>query len=180
MFRGFEWDENRGDLISDEYRQHGIAMNVPAFEPARHVTRAEYVKMLVRALSYQYRAEWTFTPFTDVDENMWYAEYIHFAVKNGWIDGYSDNTFRPNAPITRAEAAKILVHAINIPTRNIWDTEVKLSSPFSDVPYDSPFTPSIAALKENKVISWRTLTTYAPDEYILRSEVSRIIYRTFL
>lgn len=35
-------------------------------------------------------------------------------MKNGWVDGYEDGTFRPDAPITRAEAAKILARAIKL------------------------------------------------------------------
>lgn len=60
---------------------------------------------------------------------MWYAEYIKFAVANGWINGYRDGDFRPNAPITRDEAAKILSRAIQLNTK---DTDIA-STPFTDV-----------------------------------------------
>lgn len=173
MFRGLEKDEQMNGQTFEEYKKFGIAINDNAFEPTRNVTRAEYVKMLVRALSCRYQKEGTNTPFSDVDENMWYAEYINFATNHGWINGYEDGTFRPNAPITRAEAAKILANAIQL-------QKGTQDSSFSDVPSSSVFTPYIEALKDSKIISGRTETTYAPDAYIPRTEVSRIIYRTFL
>ncbi len=84
--------------------------------------------------------------FKDTDKNMWYAEYIAFAVKNDWITGYSDGTFRPNALITRAEAAKILARAIKlrIPPRTF--------SSFLDVPNTNVFVPYIESLREKRII----------------------------
>lgn len=148
MFRGLEKDEQMNGQTFEEYKKFGIAINDTSFEPSRNVTRAEYVKMLVRALSCRYQKEGTNTPFSDVDESMWYAEYINFATNHGWINGYQDGTFRPDAPITRAEAAKILANAIQLETQ----TSGTVQSSFSDVPDNSVFTPYIEALKENKII----------------------------
>lgn len=39
---------------------------------------------------------------------MWSAKYIYSAYKEKYIGGYEDNTFKPNNPITRAEAVKII------------------------------------------------------------------------
>ena len=74
MYRGLEKDE------------FGIAINDYQFEPNRNVTRAEYIKMLVRALSCRYQKEGTNTPFSDVESTKWYAEYINFATNHGWIN----------------------------------------------------------------------------------------------
>lgn len=112
--------------------------------------------------------------FPDVSQDTWYAEYITFAVKNRWINGYTDGDFRPDAPITRAEAAKILANAIKL------TSSTKFSSSFKDVPKDSTFVPYIELLKNKKIISGKTKTTYEPNAKISRTEVSRLIYKTFL
>ena len=179
MYRGLEKEEQMSAQTFLEYKRFGIAINDRAFEPNQNVTRAEYVKMLVRALSCRYQKEGTNTPFSDVAESMWYAEYINFATNHGWISGYGDSTFRPDAPITRAEAAKILANAIQLKV-NIGTSTQNIQSSFSDVPNNSVFTPYIEALKDSKVISGRTKTTYAPNDYIPRTEASRLVYRTFL
>jgi large repetitive protein len=173
MYRGIEKTEASSGQTFLEYRKFGVAINDTAFEPTRPVTRAEYVKMLVRSLSCRYAYIGTDSGFNDVDQNKWYAEYIAFGVRNGWMNGYEDGGFHPDAPITRAEAAKILTNAIKLQTS-------KASSSFTDVTDVSDFTPYIEALRSNKILLGTTVKTFEPDKNIPRTEVSRIIYRTFL
>ena len=90
------------------------------------------------------------------------------------MSGYPDGTFHPDPPITRAEVAKILVNAIKL------EKNPNGTSSFADVAATSDFAPYIEALKDNKIISGTTSTTYDPNRNIPRTEVSRIIYRTFL
>jgi hypothetical protein len=174
MFRWLEQSEKVIGQTYTEYQKFGIALNDESFEPFRAITRAEFVKMLVRSLSCRYSFVWTESNFDDVDKDMWYAEYITFAVKNGWINGYNDWTFRPNKLITRAEAAKILARAIKlrIPPRT--------TSSFIDVPQENVFIPYIESLKDKRIIEWKTESTFEPESLIVRSEASRIIYKTFL
>ncbi|MCX6807833.1 MAG: glycosyl hydrolase family 18 protein [Patescibacteria group bacterium] len=47
--------------------------------------------------------------FRDVQADDWFATLVTKAKYSGWINGYPDNTFRPNAQITRAEAIKIFL-----------------------------------------------------------------------
>ena len=175
MFRGMEKDEMNLGQTYEEYKKYGVVNNVTQFQPNRNVTRAEFVKMLVRSLSCRYTYLGKDTPFPDVDKNMWYAEYIKFAVENKWINGYKDGTFRPNAPITRDEAAKILARAIQLDTSNTKSA----NSSFSDVPNTSEFIPYIETLKSHGVMKGRNSNTFAPKEFIPRTETSRMIYRTF-
>ena len=45
--------------------------------------------------------------FADIDESQWFYEQVKGAVKYGWINGYTDGTFRPHATITRGEVTAI-------------------------------------------------------------------------
>lgn len=45
--------------------------------------------------------------FHDVPKNFWAANYIGYVQQFGIISGYADGSFRPNAPVTRAEFAVI-------------------------------------------------------------------------
>ncbi|MBQ2942829.1 MAG: S-layer homology domain-containing protein [Clostridia bacterium] len=51
--------------------------------------------------------------FTDVAEDASYLEAVTMLSKLGIINGYEDGTFLPDNTITRAEAAKVLVCALN-------------------------------------------------------------------
>lgn len=46
--------------------------------------------------------------FKDVSKSHWAYDAIEEAKENGWINGHSDGTFRPNEPVTRAQLAVIL------------------------------------------------------------------------
>ena len=43
----------------------------------------------------------------------WFKETIDIASSNGIVEGYLDGTFKPNAPITRAEIAAIMADLNN-------------------------------------------------------------------
>ncbi len=77
-----------------------------SFRPNASITRAEFTKI---AVSFFKHAGWASSnPFNDVPDSAWYAEFVKTAAELGLIDGYEDGTFRPNAPITRAEACTIV------------------------------------------------------------------------
>ena len=73
------------------------------FRPNDPITRGEFA----RALLYIDRANDKVAPFADVKGHE-FEEAINQAFGNGRINGYPDGTFRPDAPIQRAEAARIL------------------------------------------------------------------------
>ena len=75
------------------------------FRPNEPITRGEFA----RALFYIDKANSSKTTLKDIEGHK-YQEAIERAYANGHINGYPDGTFRPDAPITRAEAVKILNH----------------------------------------------------------------------
>ena len=72
------------------------------FRPNDTITRAEFVAMSMRFADEpgSYR-----NPFTDVSSSAWYFEAVTGAAYYGWLEGYPDGTFKPDANITRAEVA---------------------------------------------------------------------------
>ena len=75
-----------------------------SFRPNATVTRAEFAAMAAR---FDTEAKPVDTPFTDLT-GCWAADEIAKAYGKGWVNGYGDNTFRPNGPITRAEAVTLI------------------------------------------------------------------------
>ncbi|SFL93330.1 Cadherin-like beta sandwich domain-containing protein [Paenibacillus sp. 1_12] len=82
------------------------------FEPDQSVTRAEFTAMVMRSLGLapQSRA----IPYGDVTASDWFGPIVAEASNYGLISGYEDQTFRPNLPISRAEATAILNKAWTI------------------------------------------------------------------
>lgn len=75
------------------------------FRPEQAVSRAEFTAIAVRFANGTYTGRKT---FTDVNQDDWYFDQVMSATGLGWIKGYKDGTFRPDAPILRAEAAAVV------------------------------------------------------------------------
>lgn len=73
------------------------------FRPDAPVTRAEFAAIASR---FEKLTEGS-KSFADVPDTYWAARYINFAATRGWVTGYSDGTFKPENPITRAEVAAV-------------------------------------------------------------------------
>ena len=74
------------------------------FAPERTITRAEFTVMAMRFARLPEGGE---NPFSDVSSSDWFHDQVVGAAQYGWITGYTDGTFRPEATITRAEVAAI-------------------------------------------------------------------------
>lgn len=48
-------------------------------------------------------------------EGHWAKDAVRIGVQNGWVSGYPNGTFRPDSPITRAEAVALLNRAFGRP-----------------------------------------------------------------
>ena len=83
-----------------------------SFRPSQSVTRAEFVTMANKFFDRSGGAEFGCS-FADVNEDDWFFADVATAEKASYISGYPDSTFRPNALITREEAAVILCKLTN-------------------------------------------------------------------
>lgn len=81
------------------------------FRPDDFITRAEFVKIVNNAFSFEETAE---ISFTDVKEENWYYEEIQKAYKEGDIIGVSETLFAPEDYITREQAAIVLSRLLNL------------------------------------------------------------------
>ncbi len=80
------------------------------FKPNSNITRAEFVTMAMK-IDRVVNSSKSFKDMSDAD---WYAEYVKSAAEKGYATGYLDGTFRPNNPITRAEAVTIINSIIGL------------------------------------------------------------------
>ena len=78
--------------------------------PGGSITRAEATTIFFRLLTEESRSQFWTTEnrYSDVSAGQWYNNAVSTMTRAGIVNGYPDGTFRPNAPITRAEMAKII------------------------------------------------------------------------
>ena len=75
------------------------------------VTRGALARMLVSYSTYRESvgSQGTVgTLFTDLPGTSPYAPYVRIAVQNGWMNGYTDGSFRPDNAVTLEEAVKLM------------------------------------------------------------------------
>lgn len=103
-------DEDALGLNTDDHFAYIIGYPDGTVQPNGQITRAEATTIFFRLLTEESRsANLTKTNgYTDVASDAWYNTAVSTMTKAGIVDGYPDGTFRPDAPITRAEMAKII------------------------------------------------------------------------
>ena len=140
-------------------------------KPNNNITRAEVATIFFRLLTDESRAYyWSQTnDYSDVSADDWFNNAVSTMANAGIITGYPDGTFRPNAPITRAEFAAI---AARFSDR----TDVYGKS-FSDVK-DSHWAKKYISMAQG--LGWITGYpdgTFKPDKSITRAEAMTLINR---
>ena len=100
---GGHWAQ--GTII--QWTSNGYIAGYPdgTFKPDNSITRAEFVVMVNKAMGYNKRGN---AYFSDVSAAHWAYAEIMKGVEAGYITGNGDGTFRPDAPVTRQEAAVMI------------------------------------------------------------------------
>lgn len=95
-----------------------------SFRPLSPITRAEFATFLARAQAQAQQAQKAQTTITasaitapsfpDLPEGYWAREAIALAAAGGWMNGFSDGSFRPEAYITGKEVIAAIVRAAGL------------------------------------------------------------------
>jgi len=93
----------------------GVGKPAPQFAGKRNVTRGEFVALLLRAMGRSAESEEgaVKNAYKDVPSTAWYAGYVTRAKQVGLVDGTAAR-FYPDRPVTREEAAIMLVRAAGL------------------------------------------------------------------
>jgi hypothetical protein len=138
------------------------------FRPERPVTRAEAVSMLVRAFGYTKHKT---IVFVDLPNTFWAYDAISLGAQAGIIQGYPDNTVRPDQPLTRIEMAVLFANAMKISGKQ------RGNQPFEDVRTDHWATPILKQMKAEGWITGFEDGTYRPDQWSTRAEFAVMLTR---
>ena len=87
------------------------------FRPNEAITRAELAAMLAQFADIKSAAN----SFNDVSARHWASDEIAVCAKMGWINGYPDGSFRPDATITRAEMMAMINRALDRTPKSVSD-----------------------------------------------------------
>jgi len=100
----FAWAKDAVEILAGK----GIICGTgQGFEPQKHISRAEFAHLLVKAQNLSQEPGIPVV-FSDVCSSDWFAADISTAYKHKLISGYTDGTFKPLEIISRSEMAIIL------------------------------------------------------------------------
>ena len=158
---------------TDDHYSYLIGYADGTVRPNGKITRAEVATIFFRLLDDDTRAKYwsSKNDFSDVSADKWYNNAVSTLSRMGVIGGYADGTFRPNAPISRAEFAKIAVSF----TQNNGSAVYNY---FTDVKTTDWFAPYVTAAKDAGLIEGYSDGSFKPESKITRAEACAIVNRT--
>lgn len=109
--------------------------------------------------------------YYDVPTGYWAANEIKVLTAKGVLTGDGSGIFKPNDNVSRAEAATIIARALKL-------APVK-SSAFKDVPASHWAAGNINAVMKAGIVNGRSPGYFAPNEYITRGEISKLLTNAF-
>ena len=159
-------------LNKDDHVAYIIGYSDGTVRPNGRITRAEVATIFFRLLTDDTRQRnWSSeNTFSDVSADKWYNNAVSTLCHMGVLGGYSDGTFRPNAPITRAEFAKIAVSFAQANGSAVY-------SYFTDVKTTDWFAPYVTAAKDSSLIEGYSDGSFKPENRITRAEACAIVNR---
>ena len=162
------------DVVLYAY-ENGLMTGTSAdtFAPNTATTRGMIVSMLAR-LEGVTNAE--SAGFTDVAESDWYATAVNWAASEGIVNGFEDDTFRPNAPITREQMAAILY---NYADYKGYDVSARADlSDYADAASISSWAEDVLAWANAEgLINGMTATTIDPQGATTRAQTAAMFER---
>jgi len=145
--------------VNDTETENPVSNTEPEKDTSVESTSSE-IKTIVNASE---------TVFSDISGH-WAESRIKQAVKIGFVTGYQDGTFKPNATITRAEFATLLNNAM----KNQSTAEIKLK----DIKESDWYYKQIQKAVAVGFFSGYDDNTFRPNNPITRQEVAKVISST--
>lgn len=138
--------------------------------PNGSISRAEVATVLFRLLKDDVRMQnlTKDNAYSDVSDTAWYAAAVSTLSKMGVISGYPDGTFRPNAPITRAEFAAMIAR--------FDETARSADTPFTDISGHWAEN-AIGKAYGNGWVEGSSKTVFCPESNLTRAETATLLNR---
>jgi len=147
----------------------GIVNGYPdgTFRPDRQVTRAEFAKMMTSAFTFETVES---ASFRDI-ANHWARSNILTLAGAGIAQGYPDNSFRPDHPISRAEVVAMIVRTLRMDDIKGYAEGVS----FTDVPKGHWAHDSIETALRLKILPPYLRGTFGPSTPATRAETAAMV-----
>ncbi|WP_158560309.1 S-layer homology domain-containing protein [Paenibacillus contaminans] len=169
-----DWAKKQIEVLASKGIINGIADN--QFGPAKQVTRADFLVLLVRTLDLQGPVG---DRFADVEAGSYYDEASRIARGMGITDGSGDNVFNPHASITREDMMVLTERALRMTEKLTIDASQTELVSFTDASEISGYAAnSVAALVQSGLVDGYGGGIH-PKETTTRAEAAKLMYSIY-
>lgn len=143
------------------------------FLPEKTVNRAELAKILTEGQGLTLPA--SEGCFPDVEEGDWFVDYVCYGAEMEWWKGYEDGNFQPGNTVSKSEAIKMLVNALDLVSElpEEFDT---IDERYSDIPSYAWYAPYIEVVAERDLPEV-TEGEFAPNSEMTRGGIAEYLFR---
>lgn len=175
-YKEFTYEKEVKDIKEIKtFNQYVVGYPDGTFGPERNITRAEAVAMFTRLVRGKVESNSRTTRYSDAN-NQWYSDALNYATDKGYISGYTDGRFNPNANMTREEFAQMISKYV---AENVKKVEDNTLISFKDVSDKNWSKSAIQDALERGIIKGYEDGTFRGDRDITRAEAVRMLNRTF-
>ena len=168
-----KWYHLSVDYVLTHKMMNGVSSR--AFAPNANLTRGMLVQILYNL---EGKPKGTAANFSDVQADAWYAEAVGWAATNKVVTGYADGTFRPNAAVTREQAAAILYRYAQSKDIDVSVGENTNILSYVDVQQASEYAiPALQWAVGAGVLNGKNDSRLAPTGTATRAEIAAIMQR---
>lgn len=168
-----KWYHLSVDYVLTHKMMNGVSSR--AFAPNANLTRGMLVQILYNM---EGKPKGTAANFSDVQADAWYAEAVGWAASNKVVTGYADGTFRPNAAVTREQAAAILYRYAQSKGIDVSVGENTNILSYVDVQQASEYAiPALQWAVGAGVLNGKNGSRLAPTGTATRAEIAAIMQR---
>ncbi|MFD1955481.1 endo-1,4-beta-xylanase, partial [Paenibacillus thailandensis] len=144
------------------------------FEPARAITRGEFLQLLMSAL--ELIEEGASSSFTDAKAGAWYYDAVATAEKLGIVKGKNDGTFGVNDRITREEMAVMAYRAATV--AKVLGTPPGSQAAFTDEADISAYAAdAVKAMRQSGILNGVGDGSFHPKANASRAEAAAIMFK---
>jgi hypothetical protein len=169
------WAQPFIERLAKEGVMNGFADGT--FKPDQLVTRAQFAVILRSAFSEDpVRKSRT---FKDVPAKHWASAAINKAYTTGFMSGYSDNSFRPDLKITKAQTLVFLANGLQLEAPRRANRTLSVYRDADEIA-DTDRSPVAAATVNKLVVNYPKIDFLNPNDEMTRAEVAAVVYQALV
>lgn len=150
----------------------GVGNNL--FDPEKSVSRAEFAKMIARSFGFE-NVNQSNISFSDIEAGAWYAKDVYSLASSGIINGVGDGRFEPSLPVTRQDAALIMLRIADFAKISL--NAEREAAVFADASQIASYAlDAVNTLYSAQLINGVSTDNFSPVSSVTRAQAAQMIY----